>query len=155
MNRFRRLSVVLCYAAFAIDAASAGQNALEKEPYGYFRPAAKLPHGFADLAELHLSGAGEYGARATPPYLGQLKMKGSRGKSFQIHERTIEGLQIRFTTKTVGRQSYSFDGAFARHEFHDGGVPLDEVMLSGTLTKHRDGKRNGSAKVGFVFEAGG
>jgi hypothetical protein len=138
-----------------ITAAHGEPDALEKEPYGYFRPAGKMPKPLADVAELHLAGAGEYGAQATPPYFGVLETKGRAAKEFRLRERTISGREIRFTTELIGGVSYRFEGTFARLDFHDGGVPINEVMLRGRLTKLRHGKEVASARVGFAFEAGG
>ena len=146
------LFIVACIAAAPL---LAQENALEKEPYGYFRPAAKFANEFADVAELHLSGAGEYGAKANPPFLGTLETKGRAPKKFRIRERNIAGLKIDLSTETLGGVSYQFSGTFARADFHAGGVPLDEVMLSGTLTKLRDGKTIATTRVRFAFEAGG
>ena len=150
-------SLRLCaiFVAAGVVAAHGKSNALEKEPYGYFRPAGRMPKPFADVAELHLSGAGEYGAQATPPYFGVLETKGSAAKEFRLRERTISGRELRFSTEAISGISYSFEGTFARLDFHGGGVPIDEVMLSGRLTKLRDGKQVASAQIGFAFEAGG
>jgi hypothetical protein len=149
-------SLRLCaiFVAAAVVAAHGKSNALEKEPYGYFRPAGRMPKPFADVAELHLSGAGEYGAQATPPYLASWKQKG-RGEG--IPAARADNLWMRNPLQHGGDCgiSYSFEGTFARLDFHGGGVPIGEVMLSGRLTKLRDGKQVASAQIGFAFEAGG
>jgi hypothetical protein len=148
-------AVVLCAALLALTNVFAEENALEKEPYGYFRPASKIAAAFANVAELHLSGGGEYGAQATPPYFGVLRTKGRTATDFRLRERTVSGHEIRFTTEKIGGISYRFSGNFARPNFHDGGVPVDEVMLSGTIIKLRGGKTIASAPLSFFFEAGG
>ena len=146
---------LVCLACIAAPALRAEENALAKEPYGYFRPVAQFAKPFAEVSELHLSGSGEYGAKANPPFLGALETKGRGRTTFPLRERNIAGLGIEFTTETVGGISYRFSGKFARADFHDGGVPPNEVVLSGTLTKLRDGKQVAAAKVAFAFEAGG
>jgi hypothetical protein len=148
-------AVVVCASLLALTNVFAEENALEKEPYGYFRPAGKVAAAFADVAELHLGGGGEYGAQATPPYFGMLRTKGRTPPEFRLRERTISGREIRFTTEQIGGISYRFSGNFARLNFHDGGVPIDEVMLSGTIVKLRGGKTIASAPLSFFFEAGG
>ena len=84
-----------------------------------------------------------------------LRTKGRTATQFGLRERTISGREIRFTTETINGISYRFTGKLARLNFHDGGVPIDEVMLSGTIVKLRGGKTIASAPLSFFFEAGG
>ena len=132
----------------------AESNALEKEPYGSFVPAPKFAKAFREITRVQLSGAGEYGVQAKPKaYYGTIETKG--GATFVVAERQITGRKITFATEAVRGVSYKFSGTLARTDFHDGGVPMNEVMLSGRMTKLKNGKEVAVGDVAFFFEAGG
>ena len=143
------------FAAFVGASFAAEEQALERDTWGYFRPAKRPPAAFANIAELHLAGRGEYGWKASPPSYGMIKMSGKRGVTFALKQPEIEGLNIRFMTEAVRGTSYTFAGSLLRADFSRGGIPVGEVMLRGTMRKLLNGKEMAVADIRFVFEEGG
>lgn len=141
--------------AFATDVAVAREQTLERDIWGYFRPAKRPPAAFANISELHLAGRGEYGWKASPPNYGMIKTSGKNGATFALKQPVIDGLNIRFTTETVRGVSYEFTGSLARADFSQGGIPLGEVMLHGRMRKLQNDRQISSAELRFVFEEGG
>ena len=155
-----RAAKAVCGAALILFGActitgTAEELALARDIWGYFRPAKRPPAAFASIAELHLSGRGEYGWKASPPNYGMLKTTGRRGATYALMQPEIDGLNIRFATETVRGVSYEFAGSLSRADFSRGGIPLDEVMLRGTMRKLQDGRQMAAAELSFAFEEGG
>lgn len=145
--------------ATVTSAATAPETAAAEETSGgdvtgsYF-PTTPLPAEFAELEHLLLATIDENGAPA--PLNGFLRPKASRAKDYVLVQPALSGRNLTFTTAAVNGVHYTFTGAFTRlAHFAADPPPLDEVVLTGTLTKSRDGKQVATTPVSFGYQAGG
>lgn len=153
--RASRAACIAAVVSVIFARAAVAEQALEHDIWGYFRPAKRPPTAFANIAELHLAGRGEYGWKAAPPYFGMIKTSGKGGATFMLQQPVIDGLDIRFTTEAVRGVRYEFKGSLARGDFSRGGISRGEVMLYGMMRKLQDGRKINSAELRFAFEEGG
>lgn len=135
--------------------AAAEELALERDILGYFRPAKRPPAAFSNIAELHLAGRGEYGWKALSPYFGMIKTRGTSATTYPLRPPVITGLKIQFTSDVVRGVSYEFSGVLTRADFSGDGIPIDEVMLRGTMRKLKNGRQIAVGEIQFFFETGG
>ena len=150
-----RVAVVATLIATFGSGVAAEELALERDIWGYFRPAKRPPAAFANITELHLAGRGEYGWKASRPNYGMIRTSGKSEATFSLQQPVIDGLRIRFATQTVRGVSYEFAGLLGRADFSRGGIPVGEVMLRGKMRKFQNGKEVAAAELSFVFEEGG
>ena len=121
---------------------------------GSYFPTTPLPAEFAELEHLLLATIDENAAPA--PLNGFLRPKASRAKDYLLVQPALSGRNLTFTTAAVNGVHYTFTGAFTRlAHFAADPPPLDEVVLTGTLTKLRDGKQVATTPVSFGYQAGG
>lgn len=123
--------------------------------YGFFILKGRVPVGFRDIDHLNLGGSGDFGAGATPPYYGQIRLK-TRGRTdFKLNKPELDGKHFSFTTKAVRGVSYAFDGTLSRTNFESPAPPNDtEVVLWGTLKKMQGGRVIAEAEVKFTWFVG-
>ena len=163
------LAAVLVFALFTIEnpaqtkfgAGAAGSLPVSKKAdiHGYFFIKGKAPQGFADIDNLVLGGDGEYGARANPPFYGQIRLKNKAGTDYKLRKPIMSGKNFSFKTESVRGVSYEFEGAFSRLDFTEPekqpvGDKWNETVLSGTLKKMKAGKMIAQSKVSFRWELG-
>jgi hypothetical protein len=145
---------IFCLIA-AVTLVHAAEQALERDVWGYFRLADRAPVAFANISELHLAGRGEYGAKASPPFYGMIRTAGKESATYVLNQPVINGLAIEFETQAVDGVSYEFVGVLTRADFAGEGIPIDEVMLRGTMRKLKNGRKMAAARLQFRFETGG
>lgn len=143
------------------DAASTGgKTAEEPDIHGFFFIKDKVPQGFADIDHLNLGGKGEYGAKANPPYYGNISLKSKTAKAYMLLKPTMDGKNFSFKTEAVAGVSYEFEGVFTRLDFtKEGKQPTEvgdsvETVLSGTLRKKKAGKIIAEGKVTYSWYLG-
>ncbi|HYI12028.1 MAG TPA: hypothetical protein VEK57_23440 [Thermoanaerobaculia bacterium] len=120
---------------------------------GYF-PMEKLPAEFSELDHLSLATIDENAAPA--PLNGFLRPKKSSAEDYTLVSPVLDGKRLTFTTKAVGGVQYAFTGAFeVLHNFPETPPDYETAVLSGTLTKMRDGKTVAETPVKYRYEAGG
>ncbi|HEU4887286.1 MAG TPA: hypothetical protein VFV49_05320 [Thermoanaerobaculia bacterium] len=140
--------------AAAPPTAEAPENTPAHDVTGPYFPTSPLPKEFAELDHLLLATIDENGAPA--PLNGFLRPKAASAKDYVLVQPALNGRDLTFTTAPVNGVHYSFSGAFQRLDhFAANAPPYDEVVLSGTLTKIRNGKSVATTPVGFAYQAGG
>lgn len=123
--------------------------------YGFFIIKGTAPVGFRDIDHLNLGGSGEYGAGATPPYYGQIRLNTRAKTDFKLNKPGLNGKQFSFTTRAVRGVSYAFEGTLTRTDFDAPEQPAsDEVVLRGKLKKMKAGKVIAQADVEFNWFLG-
>lgn len=138
----------------APPAADAPETAADHDITGPYFPTSPLPKEFAELEHLLLATIDENGAPA--PLNGFLRPKKASAKDYVLVQPAMNGRDLTFTTAAVDGVHYTFSGTFLRlAHFAADPPPYDEVVLSGILTKVRDGKSVASTLVGFAYQAGG
>ena len=115
---------------------------------------AELPPEFRELEHLALATIDENAVAA--PLNGFLRPKARSAADYVLVEPSLSGKALTFTTTTVKGVHYTFTGAFPRlGNFPETPPAYEDVALSGTLTKLRDGQPIASTPVNFRYEAGG
>lgn len=121
---------------------------------GPYFPTTPLPAEFAELDHLLLATIDENGEPA--PLNGFLRSKKASAKDYTLVNPARNGRNLTFTTVAVNGVHYTFDGAFTRLDHFAVNAPAyDEVVLSGTLTKMRDGNTVATTPASFAYQAGG
>lgn len=124
------------------------------DPTGAYFPMADLPPEFQELEHLGLATIDENAAPA--PLNGFLRPKARSAADYLLIKPSLNGKTLTFTTTTVRGVHYTFTGAFPRlGNFPETPPSYEEVALSGTLTKLRDGQTIATTPVQFRYEAGG
>lgn len=143
----------------AVDTAPPTAPATETEssaaidPTGPYVPIKPLPSEFG-IDHLLLATIDHNGEPA--PLNGFLRPKKSSVKDYILVQPAITGRNLTFTTEAVGGVSYAFTGTFQRVGHFAADPPeYDTVVLSGTLTKLRDGKSIATTPVDFSYQPGG
>ncbi len=113
-----------------------------------------LPAEFADLDHLSLA---TIDANAAPaPLNGFLRPKKASDEDYVLVDPKLEAKTLTFTTRAVAGVHYTFSGAFAILEnFPQNPPSYETAVLTGTLTKMRDGRAVATTPVKFRYEAGG
>ena len=113
-----------------------------------------LPAEFAELDHLLLATIDE---NANPaPLNGFLRQKAQAAKDYTLVNPAMNGRNLTFTTIAVDGVHYEFTGAFDLLDNFAANPPAYETtVLTGTLTKHRNGQRVASTPVKYRYEAGG
>jgi len=122
--------------------------------FGYFFIKGKAPAGFTNIDHLLLGGDGEFGAGATPPFYGQIRVKGKGKTDYMLLKPTLDGNNLSFQTKAIAGISYKFEGTLTQTDFTNNEPSGDAVVLTGTLTKMSKGKAIGHAKLKFTWSVG-
>lgn len=113
-----------------------------------------LPAEFAELDHLLLATIDENAAPA--PLNGFLRPKAQSAKDYTLVNPVLADKKLTFTTVTVDGVHYAFDGAFELLDNFAANPPSYETtVLTGTLTKLRDGQQIATTPVKFRYEAGG
>jgi hypothetical protein len=121
---------------------------------GPYFPTNPLPAEFAELDHLLLATIDDNGEPA--PLNGFLRPKKARANDYVLVKPALSGRNLTFTTTAVAGVHYTFNGAFTRLDHFAANAPAyDEVVLSGTLTKMRDGNSVATTPVSFAYQAGG
>lgn len=124
------------------------------DPTGAYFAMADLPAEFAELEHLSLATIDENAAPA--PLNGFLRPKDRDAKDYALISPKLEGRSLAFTTAAVDGVHYEFNGAFdVAGNFAAEPPSYETAVLTGTLTKHRDGRSIASTPVRFRYEAGG
>jgi hypothetical protein len=141
--------------ATATEAAVADQSpAMTHDVTGAYFPTDPWPAGFAELDFLSLATIDENAAPA--PLNGFLRPKQASAEDYTLLSPKLEGKRLTFTTKVVGGTQYAFTGTFeVLADFPANPPSYETVVLSGTLTRQRDGKTVAETPVKFRYEAGG
>lgn len=114
----------------------------------------KLPADFAELDHLMLATIDENAEPA--PLNGFLRPKKPSVPDFKLVNPTMTGRNLTFTTAAVDGVHYEFTGTFdVLHKFAENPPEYETPVLTGTLTKHRNGNSVASTPVKFRYEAGG
>lgn len=130
-------------------------SAKEGDIYGFFFIKGTVPAAFKNIDHLNLTGSGEYGAGATPPDYGRIRLNNRAKTDYLLLKPTLEGKHLAFTTKKVAGVSYEFDGMLTRTDIDLPQQPTDdEVVLSGTLKKMKAGKVLAQAQVSLTWYLG-
>lgn len=138
----------------APPAATATEDTAAIDPTGPYFPTKPLPADFAELEHLLLATIDDNGAPA--PLNGFLRPKKASAKDYVLVQPSLKGRDLTFTTAAVDGVSYSFTGTFQRAGHFAADPPeFDAVVLSGTLTKLRDGKSVATTPVDFAYQPGG
>lgn len=136
-------------AAAAVAAPAAGLD-----PTGAYFSMTELPAEFQELEHLSLATIDENAAPA--PLNGFLRPKAKSAGDYKLVTPALSGTSLSFTTTAVNGVHYTFSGAFQRiANFAETPPSYEDVALSGTLTKHRDGQTVATTPVNFRYEAGG
>jgi hypothetical protein len=129
-------------------------TAVQGDVTGAYFVKGTLPKDFSEIEHLSLATIDEEGKPA--PLNGFIRPKRRSAKDYQLVNPQLDGKNLTFSTATVGRVSYRFEGAFERLENFPENPPVsDEVILRGQLTKLLDGKIVVEAEVNFTYSAGG
>lgn len=113
-----------------------------------------LPAEFAELDHLSLATIDENAAPA--PLNGFLRPKELSAKDYTLVSPKLDGRNLTFTTIAVDGVHYEFTGAFeVLGKFAENPPNYETPVLTGTLTKLRDGRSVASTPVKFRYEAGG
>ena len=124
------------------------------DPTGAYFAMTELPADFAELDHLLLATIDENAAPA--PLNGFLRPKKHEAKDYVLVSPKRDGRNLTFTTAAVDGVSYQFEGAFeVVGNFAENPPPYETAVLTGTLTKLRDGNTVASTPVRFRYEAGG
>lgn len=114
----------------------------------------ELPAEFAELEHLLLATIDENAAPA--PLNGFLRPKKREAKDYTLVSPKLDGKTLTFRTVAVDGVHYEFNGAFEVLDHFAANPPSYETaVLSGTLTKLREGKTVAETPVKFRYEAGG
>lgn len=121
---------------------------------GAYFAMSEWPAEFAELDHLALATIDENAAPA--PLNGFLRPKEQSAKDYTLINPTLDGKSLTFKTIAVDGVHYEFRGAFEILDNFPSNPPAYETaVLTGTLTKLRDGKSVASTPVKFRYEAGG
>jgi hypothetical protein len=120
---------------------------------GYFAMV-ELPAEFAELDHLLLATIDE---NANPaPLNGFLRPKDPDAKDYRLDRPKLEGKRLTFRTEAVAGVQYEFQGVFeVLGNFAANPPAYETAVLTGTLTKLREGRSVASTPVRFRYEAGG
>jgi hypothetical protein len=141
-------------AAAPQPAAEVSDDAAGSDVTGAYFATTPLPAEFAELDHLLLATIDENGAPA--PLNGFLRPKKASAKDYVLVQPALSGRNLTFTTAAVNGVHYAFTGAFTRLDNFAANPPEhDAVVLSGTLTKMRDGNSVATTPVSFGYQAGG
>lgn len=120
---------------------------------GYF-PMAELPAPFAELEHLLLATIDENAAPA--PLNGFLRSKKRDAQDYTLVSPKLDGKNLTFRTVAVDGVHYEFSGTFeVLDHFAVNPPPYETAVLTGTLTKMKNGQTVASTPVKFRYEAGG
>lgn len=120
---------------------------------GYFAMS-DLPAEFAELEHLLLATIDENAAPA--PLNGFLRSKKREAKDYTLVSPKLDGKNLTFRTVAVDGVHYEFTGVFeVLDNFPVNPPSYETAVLSGTLTKLRDGQTVAATPVKFRYEAGG
>jgi hypothetical protein len=143
--------------ATAPEAAPATTSSAEVPSHdvtGAYFAMSELPAEFADLEHLSLATIDENAEPA--PLNGFLRPKDRDAKDYTLMSPTLDGRNLTFRTVAVDGVHYEFNGAFDVLDNFPANPPSYETaVLTGTLTKLRNGKSVASTPVKFRYEAGG
>ncbi len=115
---------------------------------------APLPPEFAELEHLSLATIDENAAPA--PLNGFLRPKQRSAEDYKLVQPLLDGKQLTFTTTVVDGVHYQFSGAFELlGNFAENPPDYETAVLTGTLSKLRDGQQVAATPVRFRYEAGG
>ena len=124
------------------------------DPTGAYFAMSDLPAEFNEIEHLSLATIDENAAPA--PLNGFLRPKAKSADDYKLINPTLSGTSLTFTTAAVKGVHYTFTGAFQRiGNFAEAPPAYEDVALSGTLTKLRDGQPIATTPVNFRYEAGG
>jgi hypothetical protein len=113
-----------------------------------------LPADFSELEHLSLATIDENAEPA--PLNGFLRPKEREAKDYTLVSPTLDGRNLTFRTVAVDGVHYEFNGAFDVLDNFPANPPSYETaVLTGTLTKLRNGQTVASTPVQFRYEAGG
>lgn len=128
-----------------------GQQAFR--PYGYFSLVGRPPKGFENFDTIqYWRRADEQSGPDISDRTSGLNVTG--GVVYRYATISITRQKFVFTTKRVRGISYAFSGRFLTTDFVDAEMNLEKPVLTGTLTKYRDGKRTAEASVRLTYFAG-
>lgn len=126
----------------------------QHEVTGAYFAMTELPAEFAELDHLALATIDENAAPA--PLNGFLRPKKQSAKDYTLESPTLDGKTLTFRTVAVDGVHYEFTGAFELlGNFPETPPDYETAVLTGTLTKLRDGQSVASTPVKFRYEAGG
>lgn len=126
----------------------------EHDVTGSYFAMEKLPAEFAELDHMLLATIDENAEPA--PLNGFLRPKKPSVPDFKLVNPTMTGRNLTFTTAAVDGVHYEFTGTFdVLHKFAENPPEYETPVLTGTLTKHRNGNSVASTPVKFRYEAGG
>ncbi|HYK04765.1 MAG TPA: hypothetical protein VE974_23635 [Thermoanaerobaculia bacterium] len=121
---------------------------------GPYFPTAPFSGEFAELDHLLLATIDDSGSPA--PLNGFLRPKKDSAEDYELVQPALVGRNLTFTTAAIDGVHYAFNGAFTRLDNFAANTPQpDEVVLSGTLTKLRDGNSIATTPVSFAYQPGG
>lgn len=121
---------------------------------GAYFPTVPWPAEFAELDFLALATIDENAEPA--PLSGFLRPKESSAKDYTMLNPELTERNLTFLTAAVDGVQYSFTGTFDVLDNFPASPPAYEtVVLTGTLTKRRNGTTVASTPVKFRYEAGG
>lgn len=124
------------------------------DPTGAYFAMDPLPADFAEIEHLSLATIDENASPA--PLNGFLRPKDRNATDYTLVSPKIEGQELTFTTAAVNGVHYEFTGTFSmRGNFAAEPPSSDLAVLTGTLTKLRDGQTIATTPVRFHYEAGG
>lgn len=120
---------------------------------GSYVPMSDLPAEF-ELEHLLLATIDENAAPA--PLNGFLRPTKPEAKDYTLVSPKLDGKNLTFRTEVVDGVHYEFNGAFdVLDNFAVNPPSYETTVLSGTLTKMRDGQTVAATPVKFRYEAGG
>ncbi|HEX8153717.1 MAG TPA: hypothetical protein VF698_11350, partial [Thermoanaerobaculia bacterium] len=138
----------------AATAADTGAVPSDSDVTGSYFPIDALPAEFAELEHLLLATIDENAAPA--PLNGFLRPKARNADDYKLVNPTLTGRRLTFTTTANAGVQYAFDGEFQLLANFPANPPeYETVVLSGTLTRIRNGQTVASTPVRFRYEAGG
>ena len=138
----------------AVTATQAEAPAPSHDVTGAYFAMNDLPAEFAELEHLLLATIDENAAPA--PLNGFLRPKKREAKDYTLVSPKLDGKNLTFRTVAVDGVHYEFNGAFEVLDHFAANPPAYETtVLSGTLTKLRDGQTVAATPVKFRYEAGG
>lgn len=121
---------------------------------GAYFPIDPLPAELTELEHLSLATIDENGAPA--PLNGFLRPKQRSADDYTLVRPALDGKRLTFTTTAVNGVHYAFSGAFeVLDNFPQNPPSFETAVLTGTLTKLRDGREIAATPVKFRYEAGG
>ena len=124
------------------------------DPTGAYFAMTELPAEFAELEHLSLATIDDNAAPA--PLNGFLRPKDRNARDYALISPKLDGKSLTFTTAAVDGVHYEFNGAFeVVGNFAADPPSYETAVLTGTLTKLRNGKTIASTPVEFRYEAGG